>query len=232
LAAARCVIGIVIELKGWVGDPSFIGTFPSGRQDGRLPHERSRDRRARPDRWADGRAREKHRQPLPPHLQLFRCQPRPLGDLAKNPQRGATAVRQRGITGKLLVRHVRVVLERPGRLYCVHPRARRTGCEFCGDLGSEARAVCAMSIVTHVGAAKGTTMVPVVVIGAVVCAAVAVWWLVGRGGAKRDADRFAAARTMTNRWAEDPTSAPKPVLDIARQRSESVCTDRTEQDTA
>jgi len=62
----------------------------------------------------------------------------------------------------------------------------------------------------------------VVVIGAVVCAAVAVWWLAGRGQVNRDAERFAAARAMTNRWAEDPTSAPKPVLDIARQRSEPV----------
>jgi hypothetical protein len=30
----------------------------------------------------------------------------------------------------------------------------------------------------------------------------------------QDADRFVAARTMTNRWAEDPSSAPKGVLDI------------------
>ena len=30
-------------------------------------------------------AGEQHRQPLPPHLQLFRRQPSPLGGLAKNP---------------------------------------------------------------------------------------------------------------------------------------------------
>src|SRR3954452_12294264 len=86
-------------------------------------------------------SRQKHRQPLPPHLQALRCQPRPLGDLAKDPQRGATAVRAGGITGKFLVGHVRIVLERAGRLHCVNPRPSRTPCEFCGDLGSEARTV-------------------------------------------------------------------------------------------
>src|SRR3954453_1759918 len=70
-------------------------------------------------------------------------------------------------------------------------------------------------IVADAGAAEGTTMVElVVVIGAAMCAAVAVWWLASRSQVNRDAERFASARAMTNRWAEDPTSAPKPVLDI------------------
>ena len=81
-----------------------------------------------------------------------------------------------------------------------------------------------MSIVIDVRSAEGITMVQVVVIiiGAFACAAAAGWWLVGRGQVNRDADRFAAARAMTSRWAEDPTSAPKPVLEIARQRTEPV----------
>lgn len=60
---------------------------------------------------------------------------------------------------------------------------------------------------------------------AVVCIGGMVWLLSRSGGdVSRDADRFAAARAMTNRWAQDPASAPKPVLDIARQRSPTLPT--------
>lgn len=60
-----------------------------------------------------------------------------------------------------------------------------------------------------------------VIIVAIVCAAVVSWVWIRRGSLRTtDAERFAAARAMTNRWAEDPMSAPKPVLDIARQRTD------------
>lgn len=63
----------------------------------------------------------------------------------------------------------------------------------------------------------------VLVIAGLACAAVAMWAWSRRGGdVSRDADRFAAARAMTNRWAENPASAPKPVLDIARQRTNEL----------
>jgi len=63
----------------------------------------------------------------------------------------------------------------------------------------------------------------IVVVAVAAGTAATVWVWVRRGAqVSRDADRFAAARAMTNRWAEDPTSAPKPVLDIARQRTASA----------
>lgn len=63
----------------------------------------------------------------------------------------------------------------------------------------------------------------IVAVAAVACAGAIVWcWVRRDDHVSRDADRFAAARAMTNRWAEDPASAPKPVLDIARQRTESA----------
>ncbi len=44
------------------------------------------------------------------------------------------------------------------------------------------------------------------------------WWLI-RSARDVDAEleRFAAARSTTNRWAQDPSSAPRPVLDIAER---------------
>ncbi len=79
--------------------------------------------------------------PFPPDLQLLRCQARPLGDLAKDPQRVTTAVRPGGVAGEPLVRHVRIVLELTGWLYGVDPWPRRTPGEFCGKLGREAGTV-------------------------------------------------------------------------------------------
>src|SRR5437899_951584 len=84
---------------------------------------------------------EQHRQPLPPGLQLFGCQSRPLGDLADDPQWSATAVGPSGVAGELLVGHVRVVFKRPGWLHYVHPRRRVALCEFRSDLGCETGSV-------------------------------------------------------------------------------------------
>lgn len=47
-------------------------------------------------------------------------------------------------------------------------------------------------------------------------------WL-GRGrGVRDEVDRFAAARSMTSRWAADPASVPKPVLDIAAHHGQPI----------
>ena len=60
----------------------------------------------------------------------------------------------------------------------------------------------------------------IVGVAVLACGAITFWSWTRRGAdVSRDADRFAAARAMTNRWAEDPSSATKPVLDIARQRT-------------
>jgi hypothetical protein len=66
------------------------------------------------------------------------------------------------------------------------------------------------------------TVTVVVATVVVACAVMALWSRSGGGrNVARDVDRFAAARAMTSRWADDPTSAPKPVLDMATQRAEA-----------
>src|SRR4051812_34838777 len=55
-------------------------------------------------------------QPFSPRLQRLGGQTGPVGDLADDPERGAAAIRPGGVARKLLVGHVRVVLERSGRL--------------------------------------------------------------------------------------------------------------------
>jgi hypothetical protein len=58
-------------------------------------------------------------------------------------------------------------------------------------------------------------------IGSVVVVALAGWWLwLGhRGGSADQVQAFTAARSVTNRWSEDPLSAPAPVREyLAKQQ--------------
>ena len=41
------------------------------------------------------------------------------------------------------------------------------------------------------------------------------WWMRNSRDVATELDRFAVARAMTSKWAQDPASAPRPVLDIA-----------------
>lgn len=62
-------------------------------------------------------------------------------------------------------------------------------------------------------------MVVAIVVGGVVLVALLVVLLRSRRGPADQVDAFAAARQMTNRWSDDPASAPAPVRDYVEQQS-------------
>ena len=57
--------------------------------------------------------------------------------------------------------------------------------------------------------------VAIIVVGGVL-------WARHSRAVRDEVDRFAAARSMTSRWARDPSSAPKPVLDIAAHMGQPI----------
>ena len=67
----------------------------------------------------------------------------------------------------------------------------------------------------------------IAVIVGIVCVLALGWAWIRRGPKiSQDADRFAAARMKTNQWANDPSSAPKGVLDIAARGALPAQSDR------
>lgn len=56
-------------------------------------------------------------------------------------------------------------------------------------------------------------LIALVLAGAVVVVAY-LGFVRGRGGGRDQVDAFAAARAVTNRWSQDPTSTPQPLRDF------------------
>lgn len=62
-------------------------------------------------------------------------------------------------------------------------------------------------------------MVIAIVAGAVLLVAVLVVVLRSGRGPADQVDAFAAARQVTNRWSQDPASAPAPVRDYVQEQN-------------
>ncbi|KAG1265387.1 hypothetical protein G6F65_014198 [Rhizopus arrhizus] len=77
--------------------------------------------------------RSNKRLQLPNELRVVEL---PLHNLPRNPQRLITPIRTRRVPGKLLVGHVRVVLERPGRLHHIHARSPLTASHLRSQPGA------------------------------------------------------------------------------------------------
>ena len=66
------------------------------------------------------------------------------------------------------------------------------------------------------------TLVALLLIGAVLAVAYS-RFVRGRGPGRDQVDTFAAARAVTNRWSQDPTTTPQPLRDFLgaeRRRAE------------